>query len=156
MRWPSNAAAAGLSSPLPVSVARIAPVEARTTATDGPEELGAQMFAPSKTGNWTLAPTVTVWRIEPFESNRWSVPGPGSAAQMPVPSKRTPTGSKNPTVTVVTVQGITTVGVRIDREPPKTLATQTRSPSNATPYEPLPRLLATVVTTPAGCVGSIW
>ena len=48
-RSPSNAAPWGVTSPLPVSVARIAPVEARTTVTEGAVE-GTQMFVPSKTG----------------------------------------------------------------------------------------------------------
>src|SRR5262249_22913709 len=50
MRCPSKAAATGPVSPLPVRFARIAPVEARTTATVGPEEVGTQTFAPLKTG----------------------------------------------------------------------------------------------------------
>src|SRR5260370_1383266 len=41
----------GPLSPLPVSVARTAPVDARTTVTEFEVKLGTQMFVPSKTGN---------------------------------------------------------------------------------------------------------
>lgn len=52
IRSPSNAGMNGPFSPLPVSVARIAPVDARTTVTLFAAELGTQIFVPSKTGNF--------------------------------------------------------------------------------------------------------
>src|SRR5258708_24591256 len=73
-RCPSNAAAIGKFSPLPVRVCRTAPFEARTTETELELALGTQMFAPSKTGNLGLLPTVTVWRMAPAESRFRSVP----------------------------------------------------------------------------------
>src|SRR5258708_29107214 len=61
MRSPSNAAELGEFKPLPLSVARSAPFEARTTVTVLLPMLGTQMFVPSKVGNWGLLPTITVW-----------------------------------------------------------------------------------------------
>src|SRR5262249_18728987 len=73
-RSPSKAEAFMPSSPLPVSVARTAPLEARTTETEFALPSGAQMFVPSKTGKATPAPTVTVWRTAPLESSLRSLP----------------------------------------------------------------------------------
>src|SRR6476659_9935625 len=56
--WPSKAATNGKSRPLPVNVARTAPVEARTTVTDWLKLLGTQRLAPSKAGNVGCVPTV--------------------------------------------------------------------------------------------------
>src|SRR5262249_11512363 len=47
---PSKPATAGVFRPFPVSVARTAPLEARTIETDADPAFGTQMFAPSKTG----------------------------------------------------------------------------------------------------------
>ena len=49
-------------NPLPVNVARTAPLDARTTETEPELVLGTQMFAPSKTGNLP-SPIVTVWGV---------------------------------------------------------------------------------------------
>src|SRR5262245_23400260 len=49
-RSPSKAAAQGPPSEGPVSVASTAPLEARTTLTEGPSLFGTQMLAPSKAG----------------------------------------------------------------------------------------------------------
>src|SRR5215813_5276359 len=105
MRWPSKAACPGVFKPLPVRVARIAPVAARTTATEGIAPLAAQRLVPSKAGICTAVPTVTVSRIAPAASTLRIVPGPASETQMFEPSKTTPLGDENPVVTVVAVQG---------------------------------------------------
>jgi hypothetical protein len=90
MRSPSKAATNGVSNPLPVSVARIAPVNARTTVTVFELPLGTQMFVPSKTGNPGPLPTVTVWMMAPFESSSNSLPV--SVTHMLAPSYRIPWG----------------------------------------------------------------
>src|SRR5262249_29400485 len=113
----------------------------------------AQRLGPSKAGICTAVPTVTVSRIAPSASTLRIVPGPASETQMFEPSKTTPLGDANPVDTVVAVQGIEAVGVTIEMEEPKLFAVQTRSPSKAAAVEPFPRLLATVVTAPAGPVG---
>src|SRR5262245_17042196 len=66
-------------------------------------------------------------------------------------------GSEKPVVTVVTVHGIVAPGVTIETDPGgPTLPVQIRPPSKPTPKAWSPSVLATVVTTPAGCDGSIW
>jgi hypothetical protein len=67
-RCPSKAVDSGEFNPLPVSVRRTAPFDARTTETELESTLGTQMFAPSKTGYSGWLPTVTVWRTAPEES----------------------------------------------------------------------------------------
>ena len=119
-RSPSKAASSGSFIPLPVSVARTAPVEARTTV--APEwrlrgARGTQMFAPSKTGTVGRVQTVTVWRIAPVELSFRRVLALMSVTQTFDPSKTTPKGVMNPAVTVVTVQGIEAPGVTIETEP---------------------------------------
>src|ERR1041384_3020527 len=97
MRSPSNAAVTGPFNPLPVSVAKISPVDARTTITESEPAsepwLGTQMFVPSKTGNFKTLPAFTVWMMPPFESSLnslprlWLVPGTqmfGSVIRYPV------------------------------------------------------------------------
>src|SRR2546426_1843782 len=68
-RCPSNAIPMGPFKPLPVRVARISPVEARTTDTEFDPEFGTQMFAPSKAGNRGFAPTATVCTMAAFASS---------------------------------------------------------------------------------------
>src|SRR5262249_9981475 len=116
----------------------------------------AQRLGPSKAGCGTAVRTVTVGSLAPAASTLRIVPGPASETQMFEPSKTTPLGDENPVVTVVAVQGIETVGVTIEMEEPKLFPVQTRRPSKAAAVAPLPRLLATVVTPPAGPLGSIW
>src|SRR5436190_1032155 len=62
-----------------------------------------------------------------------------------------PKGALNPVVAVVTDVGLS---VAIETEPPK-LAVQICEPSKAIPKGLFPRELDSVVTIPAGCVGSI-
>src|SRR5262245_27137358 len=57
---PSKAAAIGWARPLPVSVARTAPVDARTTLTELGLKLGTHTAFPSKIGRLGAGPTVTV------------------------------------------------------------------------------------------------
>src|SRR5215471_1999211 len=85
-RSPSNAATAGPFRPLPISVCRTAPFEARTTETELELLLGTQMFVPSKTGICGVLPTVTVWRMAPAESSFKSVPALASVTQTLAPS----------------------------------------------------------------------
>src|SRR5215813_5373720 len=167
-RSPLNATEMGAAMPA-VSVCRTAPVEARTTVTEALPVLGTQMFDPSKAGCWGVKPTVTDWRIAPEALSFTSVPGElkpsgregegplaegtASVIQTLLPSKTAPMTAPNPVVTVVTVQGGAAPGVTIDMELP--FAVQTRAPSNAIPFAGPPRFVATVVTAPAGCAGSI-
>src|SRR5215831_6658192 len=60
-----------------------------------------------------------------------------------------------PANTVVTVQGIDGPGVTIETDCPLTWASQILAPSKAMPLGLPARLLATVVTAPAGWLGSI-
>src|SRR5207244_3715673 len=85
MRSPSNAADDGPLNPLPVSVARTAPVDARTTVTVFEVKLGTQMFVPSKAGYPAKAPVETVMSMLPPESSFLRVPP--SDIQMFAPSK---------------------------------------------------------------------
>jgi hypothetical protein len=59
-RSPSKAAEYGLLMPLAVNVARIAPLEARTTEIELAPALGTQMLTPSNAGRAGIDPTVTV------------------------------------------------------------------------------------------------
>src|SRR5262245_33699299 len=83
-----------------------------------------------------------------------------SATQTLLPSYRIPATTLNPRDTVVTVQGMDAVGVTIETDPEPgeksaTLVVQIRAPSNAARAGAFPRLLATVVTAPAGWLGSM-
>ena len=71
---------------MPVSVARVAPLDARTTETEFASKLGTQMFAPSKAGMKGFRPTVTVCRTAPEAPSFRSVPARKSATQMLEPS----------------------------------------------------------------------
>src|SRR5262249_53316532 len=153
--WPSKAAAKGVPRPLPVRTERIDPVDARTTLTT-PLALGTQMLEPSKTGCCGVPPRVTVWRMAPAPLSLKRLPAVWSATQMLAPSKTTPVGSEKPVVTVVAVHGIEAPGVRIEMDDDCGLVVQTFAPSKAMPVDPPPSVLATVVTTPAGWLGSIW
>jgi hypothetical protein len=92
--------------------------------------------------------------MAPAESTFFSALPVLSATQMLAPSKTRPYGLVNPAVTVVAVHGTVGPGVRIVIAPPW-FAVQTREPSNAIPKIDPTRLLATVVTPPAGWDGSI-
>jgi hypothetical protein len=103
---------------------------------------------------------VTVWRIAPEELSFRSVPARMSVVQMLVPSWRTPYGTLNPREIVVTVHGRVAPGVTIETEPESgdpsaTFVVQIRPPSKAIPVEVFPSVFATVVTAPAGWLGSI-
>jgi hypothetical protein len=61
-----------------------------------------------------------------------------------------------PEVTVVTVHGSVVPGVTMETEPgAPPLAVQIREPSKAIAIGEFPRLVATGVTAPAACAGSI-
>src|SRR5262249_41577655 len=152
-RSPSKAAMRLAPKPLPISVVTTEPVEARTTVTEGAATDGTQMFVPSKTGCTAPTATVTVCLIAPLESRRRRVPPP-SVTQVFVPSQRMPTGFEKPSVTVVTLHGSVAPGVTIDTDPPE-FAVQIRDPSKVIPAGSTPRPSVTVVTAPAGWVGSI-
>src|SRR6266545_5962604 len=64
-------------------------------------------------------------------------------------------GNVKPVPTVVTGQGTPAAGVTIETEGPLPLAVQKRFPSKVRSAGVSPRLLARVVTAPAGCAGSI-
>src|SRR6266508_3251275 len=94
MRWPSNPTETGEVTPLPVSVASTAPVEARTTETLLELKLGTQILVPSKAGFSAFDSTVTVWRTVPVASSFLILLGVpwASVTQMFVPSNTTPAG----------------------------------------------------------------
>src|SRR5262249_26293298 len=168
MRSPLNATAVGAAIPA-VSVCRMAPLEGPTTVTEPFPLLGTQMFDPSKAGYWGPKPTVTDWRIAPEALSLTSVPGDTkpsgrkgegtlaggevSVTQTLLPSKMAPKTAPKPVVTVVTVHGTVAPGVTIETEAP--FVVQTCDPSNVIPNPPAPPRVATVVTAPAGCAGSI-
>src|SRR5262245_28193923 len=153
-RSPSNAAAKGRERPLPVSVARTAPVEARTTVTLETSSEGTQMFAPSKTACSGCCPTVTVWRIAPEESSLRSAERPYATPHTFEPSKTAPFIEEKPPESVVTVHGSEAPGVTIETD--GLFIVQMRAPSKASPRGSSPRLVATaVMPTAAGCDGSM-
>jgi hypothetical protein len=72
--------------PLPVSVARTAPLEARTTVADALPEFGTQRFVPSNASPRGKVPTVTVCRMLPAGPSFRRVLANSSAIQMFAPS----------------------------------------------------------------------
>src|SRR5262245_51475182 len=86
IRSPSNAAITGSLRPLPVSVARTAPLESRTTEIELERKFGTQMFVPSKPGSDGPLPTVTVTRTAPELASFKSVPAEKSVTHMFAPS----------------------------------------------------------------------
>src|SRR5262245_15857818 len=163
-RSPSKAAWTGPFRPFPVNVASTDPVEARTTETEWSPSLGTQMLVPSKTGFRGMSPTVTVWITAPALSSlkrfpEASVPSGRletreSATHMLAPSKAKPLGTRNPVVAVVTLQGSDGPGVTIATEE-SVLEIHTRAPSKAIGETSCGRPLATRVTAPGACFGSI-
>src|SRR5262249_37840361 len=129
-RSPSKAVAIGLIIPLPVSVWRTSPEEARTIETLALPLLGTQMFVPSKTGCFGEVPTGTVCAIPPAALSLKSEAALSSVTHTLAPSKRAPLGLVKPEVTVVTVQGMVAPGVTIETEGTTVgAATQKRDPS---------------------------
>src|SRR5262249_30286344 len=97
---------------------------------------------------------VTVWRIAPAASRRKILSATSSVTQTLLPSQRIPVGSEKEAATVVTLQGIVAAGVTIETDDAR-LADQIRDPSKVSAPEESPRVLETVVTTPAAWLGSI-